>query len=295
VHRSQGATCDLAHVYEDGGGRELAYVAMSRAREQTHLYLAADDLAQAREDLERSWATERRWRWAIDTGTPDPSQRDRSVRREALVAEYRAFAAAVPRDVTLALRRAIVERDDAARELQWLRHYRGLHAKGELGKAADELATAVYRRNSNELNAKQKELPRATRREARRARERLELAVTEARAKVAPLLAREDRRLAGILEQAEDKVAPMAREDRERSRWSEAHPEVPHRLEAITTEVSWNESAVHHERRDVEREPNPEPERTYVVEHEHYSSHDHDYDYDSDYDRDIDRDYGFGL
>ena len=32
VHRSQGATHDIAHVYEDGGGRELAYVAVSRAR-----------------------------------------------------------------------------------------------------------------------------------------------------------------------------------------------------------------------------------------------------------------------
>ena len=100
VHRSQGATCDLAHVYEDSGGRELAYVAMSRAREQTHLYLAADDLAQAKEDLERSWATERRWRWAIDTGTPEVTQRDRSsLRREALLSEYQALAAAVPCDV----------------------------------------------------------------------------------------------------------------------------------------------------------------------------------------------------
>ena len=44
VHRSQGATTGRAHVYEDGGGRELAYVAMSRAKEHTHVYVAADDL-----------------------------------------------------------------------------------------------------------------------------------------------------------------------------------------------------------------------------------------------------------
>ena len=72
VHRSQGATHDIAHVFEDGGGRELAYVAMSRARERTHLYLVADDLDQAREDLARHWERERRERWAIDTGTPQP-------------------------------------------------------------------------------------------------------------------------------------------------------------------------------------------------------------------------------
>lgn len=35
VHRSQGATVDTAHYLEDGGGRELAYVALSRARQGT--------------------------------------------------------------------------------------------------------------------------------------------------------------------------------------------------------------------------------------------------------------------
>ena len=32
VHRAQGSTVDSAHRFDDGGGRELAYVAMSRAR-----------------------------------------------------------------------------------------------------------------------------------------------------------------------------------------------------------------------------------------------------------------------
>ncbi len=90
VHRSQGATCGRGHVYEDGGGRELAYVAMSRAKEETHVYVAADDADQAADDLARSWAEERRWRWAIDTATPA------SLRREALMAERAMLAAAVP-------------------------------------------------------------------------------------------------------------------------------------------------------------------------------------------------------
>jgi ATP-dependent exoDNAse (exonuclease V) alpha subunit len=38
VHRSQGATVDSGHVVADGVGRELAYVAMSRARQATHIY-----------------------------------------------------------------------------------------------------------------------------------------------------------------------------------------------------------------------------------------------------------------
>ena len=54
VHRSQGATVARAHALEDGGGRELAYVKMSRARERSTVYVVADSLEQATEDLSRS-------------------------------------------------------------------------------------------------------------------------------------------------------------------------------------------------------------------------------------------------
>jgi len=74
VHRSQGATVEQAHLYADGGGRELAYVAMSRARHTSTAYVVADDLAQAAEDLTRDWATRRTPTWAIDTGLPDTRQ-----------------------------------------------------------------------------------------------------------------------------------------------------------------------------------------------------------------------------
>jgi conjugative relaxase-like TrwC/TraI family protein len=70
VHRSQGATVTRAHLFADGGGRELAYVAMSRARESTHIWAVADDVAQAVEDLRRDWAIRRSPTWAIDTGQP---------------------------------------------------------------------------------------------------------------------------------------------------------------------------------------------------------------------------------
>ncbi len=74
VHRFQGATVERAHLYADGGGRELAYVAMSRARQASTAYVVADDLAQAAEDLTRDWATRRTPTWAIDTGLPSPQQ-----------------------------------------------------------------------------------------------------------------------------------------------------------------------------------------------------------------------------
>jgi hypothetical protein len=73
VHRSQGATFDTAHLYGDGGGRGLAYVAMSRARQDSHVHAVADDVYQAVEDLSWDWSRERRQSWAIDTGTPDRS------------------------------------------------------------------------------------------------------------------------------------------------------------------------------------------------------------------------------
>jgi hypothetical protein len=69
-------------VLADGGGRELAYVAMSRAREATRIYTTADDTAVAVEDLTADWQQDRRPRWAIDTGLPataDAQQRERDL------------------------------------------------------------------------------------------------------------------------------------------------------------------------------------------------------------------------
>jgi ATP-dependent exoDNAse (exonuclease V) alpha subunit len=66
VHRSQGATVERTHALEDGGGRELAYVKMSRATDRSTVYVVADSVEQAAEDLGREWRVERRVTWAID-------------------------------------------------------------------------------------------------------------------------------------------------------------------------------------------------------------------------------------
>lgn len=70
VHRSQGATFDTVHDLEDGGGRELAYVGLSRARHRSTIYVEADFLDQAVDDLTQAWAIERRQQWVIDRETP---------------------------------------------------------------------------------------------------------------------------------------------------------------------------------------------------------------------------------
>ena len=75
IHRSQGATFDTAHLFADGGGRELGYVAMSRARHTAHVHAVADKVDQAVEDLTWDWSREKRQAWAIDTGTPETQAR----------------------------------------------------------------------------------------------------------------------------------------------------------------------------------------------------------------------------
>jgi len=110
VHRSQGSTVERAHALEDGGGRELAYVKMSRAKESSTVYVVADSPEQAVEDLGRSWSQSRRIGWAIDRGIPAPGAEvgqpthrqprhvDASVHHARLVAERDAVAEVVPTD-----------------------------------------------------------------------------------------------------------------------------------------------------------------------------------------------------
>ena len=82
------------------------------------------------------------------------------------MAEYKALAAAVPRDVGPALREAISERDHAAGELDRLRREQGLRSEGELGSAAGELAMARYHQFRNESDAQNKDTRGPIRRDA---------------------------------------------------------------------------------------------------------------------------------
>jgi hypothetical protein len=66
AHRSQGSTVDVTHALEDGGGRELAYVAMSRARHESHIHVVAPNVTHAAERLAWAWGQERREAWTLD-------------------------------------------------------------------------------------------------------------------------------------------------------------------------------------------------------------------------------------
>jgi hypothetical protein len=56
---------EVTHALEDGGGRELAYVAMSRARGESDVHVVAPDPRQAAARLAWAWGQERRQAWVL--------------------------------------------------------------------------------------------------------------------------------------------------------------------------------------------------------------------------------------
>jgi hypothetical protein len=158
VHRAQGVTVERTHLYADGGGRELAYVAMSRARHTSTAWVVADDVDQATEDLSRDWSTRRTPTWAIDTGLPTPQQAtedrpDRLTREERnrdLAIDYashhtRAQAVAYGEtgetETQLAAARATLAETTAA--LADLPTGDGAYRHTAIGRAADEYLAAT--------------------------------------------------------------------------------------------------------------------------------------------------------
>jgi hypothetical protein len=135
AHRSQGTTVDAVHVLDDGGGRELAYVAMSRARQASHVYTTASDRREAAGRLAWSWDQERREQWVAD--------RDRSAERiEVLKAERGCLIRMVPSDVSPQLARARRELGALERDLADLRTGAGRWRNTAMGDAHHRLLRA---------------------------------------------------------------------------------------------------------------------------------------------------------
>lgn len=110
AHRAQGTTVDAAHVLNDGGGRELAYVAMSRARQSSHMYVTAGDLRDAVERLAWGWDDQRRQQWVTDQARAAQAIADMRTERDQL-------RAAIPPDVTHQLTRLRDQQAAAQRDL----------------------------------------------------------------------------------------------------------------------------------------------------------------------------------
>ncbi len=298
VHRSQGATHDIAHVFEDGGGRELAYVAMSRARERTELYLVADDLDQAREDLAHHWERERRERWAIDTGTPQPGAAEReppeptALRRLALQAERDALRVAIPGSLDPHLKTAESELRWATRDLENLRRDRGRHSEGDLGEVAGELWWARHHARDNQRTAETKALGWRMRRDARHQAAEYAERVTSAEERLDKLLAAEEAKLVEALNRAKQKVSDLTHEIGQREQWREDHPGAIREYHQLDSQVNRLDREGDHERWTIEGDLNPRPAPTPRIERSRSRSRDDDY---RSIGRDRDSGYGFGL
>ncbi|HWG74112.1 MAG TPA: MobF family relaxase [Acidimicrobiales bacterium] len=153
VHRAQGETVDRAHLFADGGGRELAYVAMSRARQTTHVWTVADDPDQACEDLRRDWGSRRTPVWVSDTGLPAASdtgphlaEGDRArvvaliYAREALAGNAATQVASPPRCAELADAQAALDR--ARQDRTDLDTGTGVYVGTDAGRAVADMAQA---------------------------------------------------------------------------------------------------------------------------------------------------------
>jgi hypothetical protein len=249
IHRSQASTVDVAHRLEDGGGRSLAYVSMSRARETNTVHVVTDDLDQAVEDLTRDWAVDRRARWAIDSGTPAtqpfevergqtvPSTLREAIRLARLEAQRDAVAAAIPPDRS-------AELGDVNRRLTELRRdrtdlrsgdgcYRGTpegeaarqlaHAQGQHGEAKRCAETSDGWRNRRHWH---KEAATWTARE------------TDAQATYDRIAGPELGRLEHTISHLEQRRGELHAARHERNAWLEEHPQAADRLHALDRELN---------------------------------------------------------
>jgi hypothetical protein len=248
VHRSQGATVARAHVYEDGGGRELAYVKMSRARKRSTVYAVADSVEQAVEDLGRVWSPSRRIGWAIDRGTPAPGigaepvpdapAVSASLRHARLVAEREAVAAVIPSDPSSAFYRTRNTVDRLERKLEDLDTAEGW---GEwrgtpLGEAAIAWRRAVQERRACLAQAEHVGL---------RERHRLRQRANKAAEQVGPLRERfqalagpERARLKVELPEAKKTLADLQGRRNAYMRFQHGHPEALRRLDRLDEQIA---------------------------------------------------------
>jgi hypothetical protein len=260
VHRSQGSTVERAHALEDGGGRELAYVKMSRAKQRSTVYVVADSLGQAKEDLCREWGADRRLGWVIDTATPmtDPlsaelsatvaqSLRD-ALRRGRLVAERAAILAVVPPDPSAHIRAAELQRSRLQRDREDLAAGKGPYRDHPVAHVIRELHHAEVNIARLERNLAGPAPPGPTARcgapswpngdrPTPRPPERLQTSAHPS----SPYIDDEERRLgehlAGLWEQRET-----------HQRWAADHPEAWRRLDHLAADIETLDARLDHSR-----------------------------------------------
>ena len=249
VHRSQGSTVDVAHRFEDGGGRGLAYVSMSRGRQANTVHVVADDLDQAAEDLTRDWTADHRARWAIDSGTPAtqplavehhdsaPDGMRIALRFARLEAERRAVAAAIPPDPSAELATVDQHLAQLHRDRTDLLTGGGRYAGTPEGYAARQLTHARQQHTDAQRHA---ENPDSRRDRRHWRKEALHWADQEAAAEAAYAngVAPEAHRLDDAIIHLEQERDELHTARREHTVWLADHPEALHRLWTLDQELN---------------------------------------------------------
>jgi conjugative relaxase-like TrwC/TraI family protein len=243
VHREQGDTGDRTHYLGEGGGRELAYVAMSRARGPSVVHAGADDLAQAIEDITHDWSLDRNQQWISRTAAVGVDQSiqtlpdDREARRARLIAELDALEGHAPSDVTAELIAARTELDRLRQDRDDLARGTGRWQHTPAGHAARQLDQA---RREHEHAQRRMDLPHVGRRERHRWRRIAHSALrSEVRAvrdwatQAQPARQHLDRKIV----RAEHCVAGLEGDARFRQRWLAEHPELVRRIQHTQREL----------------------------------------------------------
>jgi AAA domain len=244
VHREQGATADRTHYIAEGGGRELAYVAMSRARGSSIVHAAADDLDQAIEDITHDWSTDRNQQWITRTATAvgvDPTIQtlpdDPDVRRARLVADLDTLERRAPPDVTAELTAARTNLDRLRRSRDDLARGTGRWQDTPAGRAARQLSQARHEHQHAEACI---DRPDVGRRERSRWR-RVALSAARAEAQAERDWATRGQpavdHLAGRINRAENRVAQLEGDARFRDRWLDEYPEFGRRIQHTQREL----------------------------------------------------------
>jgi conjugative relaxase-like TrwC/TraI family protein len=252
AHRAQGTTVEVAHVLDDGGGRELAYVAMSRARNASHVYTTAPDLDQAAQRLTWSWDDERRQQWATDQA--------RAARRLAeLRSEHQELVGSVPPDVTDQLAHVHEQQAVLEKDLADLRTGAGRWANTPVRTSYEDLQLARRAHEENLRRARDPHRGLLARHRTRgglttsaAALQAAEDAWQHAIEPVTQLLESERSRLGGDAYELE-------RVQEARAEFIKTHPELVDRIDRLRRAVEAQQANPHRPRRFAKNAPSPPP------------------------------------
>jgi hypothetical protein len=222
AHRSQGSTVDVTYALEDGGGRELAYVAMSRARGESHVHVAAPGLSQAAARLEWAWGDERRQAWAIG------NEAESSLGE--LYDERVPLSRLMPPDLSHQLDHVRRQSHAVERDLADLYDGTGRWAQMSAGHAARAVREAALERQRARQLLENPDLGRWSRHKARRALaakgDRFDKALTAWENTAGPYATR----LEAERERLGSEAARLEQARNSREEFFAKHPEVPRRL-----------------------------------------------------------------